>query len=232
MSKNETKKNMTKEERDAYANACNPNNPNYKGKKKKQSTQQTKSKSSKKQDLKTTPAKPKSSAKLSKNRINEEMHKLEKILGYKFKKISLLAEAMNSTLIENNANSEEYVNERLAIVGDAILDTVIADMLYQDANNKTKKIITNKRIELVNNSVLHRLTNDKGIIEYAYNEYHFYYENPKDNKVVNKEHDAYIEAIIAAIYYDASYKAVKVWIKDHILKDMQRIGPEVKKKKK
>ena len=208
MSKKEAKIVRTKEELDAYANACNPNNPNYVGRK----------------NGNKQPTKPKASVRLSKNRINEEMHKLEKLIGYKFKKISLLAEAMNSTRIDNNANSEEYVNERLAIVGDAILDTVIADMLYSDSNNKTKRIITNKRIELVNNTILHKLTNDKGFIQYAYNEYHFYHDNPKDNKVVNKHHDAYIEAIIGAIYYDASYKAVKVWIKDHILRDMQSIS--------
>ena len=208
MSKNKAIAEMTKAERDAYANACNPNNPNYTGEK----------------NQNIQPVKPKENAILSNDRINQEMHELEKLLKYKFKKISLLAEAMNSTQIDNNANSNEYVNERLAIVGDAILDTVIADVLYQDKSNKTKKVITNKRIALVNNSILHKLTNEKGFIKYAYNEYHFHKDNPNDNKVVNKEHDAYIEAIIGAIYYDASYKAVKVWIIDHLLDDMIKLS--------
>jgi len=208
MSENEKIKNMTKKQRDAYANEHNPNNPNYIGKNKQ-------------------PTKPKESPKLSNNRINHEMHELEKLLKYKFKEISLLAEAMNSTPI----GSHEHVNERLAIVGDAILDTVIADMLYLDKSNKTKQIITEKRKDLVKNAILHRLTNDKGFIQYAYNESYFFKDNPpKDNKVVNKKHDAYIEAIIGAIYYDASYKAVKVWIKDHILEDMKRIGAKIKNK--
>ena len=31
-------------------------------------------------------------------------------------------------------------------------------------------------------------------------------------KVVNNKHDQYIEAIIAAIYYDSNYDTVKEWI--------------------
>ena len=215
MSKNKETEKMTKEERDAYANACNPNNPNYKGKKKNNKQLE----------------RPKKSTKLSNNRINQEMHELEKLLKYKFKKISLLSEAMNSKRVDNPANSKEYENERLAIVGDAVLDTVIADMLYLDKNNnKYKETFTNNRKNLVNNKVLSKICKEKGILNYAYNELHFYKDKniPKHELVSSKSHDAYIEAIIGAIYYDASYKAVKVWIKDHLLDDMIKFSKKNK----
>ena len=53
-------------------------------------------------------------------------------------------------------NHSEYSNERLAIVGDAILDFVIADVFYND-QIKTKGEITTKRSKLVNNRVMHQV---------------------------------------------------------------------------
>ena len=213
MSKKEVIVKMTKAERDAYANEHNPNNPNYLGRKK-QGKQ---------------PTKTKESVKINNNRINQEMHELEKLLKYKFKKISLLAEAMNSKRVDNPAKSKEYENERLAIVGDAVLDTVIADMLYLDKNNnKYKETITNNRKSLVKNKVLSAICKAKGFLNYAYNEYHFAKDKniPKHELVSSKGHDAYVEAIIGAIYYDASYKAAKKWIEDHLLNDMKTISAQ------
>ncbi len=217
MSKKEAKIVRTKEELDAYANACNPNNPNYVGRK----------------NGNKQPTKPKASVRLSKNRINQEMHELEKLLKYKFKKISLLAEAMNSKRVDNPAKSKEYENERLAIVGDAVLGTVIADMLYLDKNNnKYKETITNNRKSLVKNKVLSAICKAKGFLNYAYNEYHFAKDKniPKHELVSSKGHDAYVEAIIGAIYFDASYKVAKKWIEDHLLNDMKTISAQKQKK--
>ena len=149
-------------------------------------------------------------------RIEKEMRELESKLNYQFKDISWLSKAMASIKIYvegEGDNHSEYSNERLATVGDAILDFVIADVFYNN-QIKTKGEITIKRSKLVNNRVMHQVMIKEGFINYAYNNLHFYKDKaiPKHEKVVSKKHDPYLEAITAAIYYDSDYAIVRKWI--------------------
>ena len=61
---------------------------------------------------------------------------------------------------------------------------------------------------------MHNVMINEGWINYAYNNDYFIKDNPpQDNMVVSKEHAPYIEAIVAAIYYDSgSYDKTKRWI--------------------
>lgn len=59
---------------------------------------------------------------------------------------------------------------------------------------------------------------DQKLIEYAYNNEYFQSDNPpKHKQVVNKKHDPYIEAIVGAVYYDASFDKTKKWIIEWLL---------------
>lgn len=153
--------------------------------------------------------------------IEDKMHELEKIINYKFNDINLLCEAMNATKIKyENAgkNNETYVNEGLALVGDTILKFVLADKIFTE-ETKIKGKITKSKENLENNHNLFNISNYLGIQFYLYNKYnekvHFYGEaNANQNELVHfdDDHDAGIEAIIAAIYYDSSFDNVKHWI--------------------
>eukprot|EP00833_Pecoramyces_ruminatium_P017328 jgi/Orpsp1_1/1191360/evm.model.d7180000085163.1 len=68
------------------------------------------------------------------NRIENEMHKFERLLGYTFNNIEFLSFAMRSVKITvrgEGMNHKEYSNEGLATIGDAILKFIIADYLFQ-----------------------------------------------------------------------------------------------------
>lgn len=154
---------------------------------------------------------------MDKKRIYDEMSELEIKLSYKFNKISLLAEAMKSVKIEvpdSGKNHREYSNEVLATVGDAILKAVIADRLFSDTPNITKGKLTTIKKCLENNKTLHGVDCGEGIINYAFNEKHFYNDPnvPGQEKVVSNGHDAYVEAIVGAIYYDSNFEITKQWI--------------------
>lgn len=165
-------------------------------------------------------------------RIKEEMFKLEKSLGYSFNDISRLEEAMRSFTIpkkENDGNnSRKYSNGALATVGDAILKAVLADYLFSEKHLKTEGEITTKKEALENNEVLHRLMVEEKLIGYAYNESHF----KKDEEGTNKyghikvpdsiEHTPYLEAIIAAIYYDCGFEKTKKWILNWLLPKLEK----------
>lgn len=154
---------------------------------------------------------------LCKELIEKNMLELEEKIKYPFKDISLLARAMGAIKIEisdQGKNNKEYANSGLATLGDAILKVVLTDILYRSYGIQTKGQLTTKKSELEKGIVLHNIMNGEKLIDYAFNEKHFYKDTeiPGNEKVVNNKHDQYIEAIVAAIYYDSNYDTVKEWI--------------------
>ncbi len=169
---------------------------------------------------------------ISKDLIISRMHDLETILRYQFNNIDLLAKAMCSKKLKklyNSKNHREYYNEKLAMVGDSILSTVIVDNLYRQ-NIATKSEISRKKEKLVNNELLHDFLFEYCIINFAYNQWHFFDDKNiyAGEQVVCKTHDAYVEAIIGAIYYDAGYDKTKEWILSYLLPRLYKI---IKQKK-
>lgn len=151
--------------------------------------------------------------------IKENMLELGEKIKYHFKDISLLARAMGAIKIEisdQGKNNKEYANSVLATLGDAILKAVLTDILYRSYGIQTKGQLTAKKSEVEKSSVLHNIMNREKLIDYAFNEKHFYKDTeiPDNEKVVNNNHDQYIEAIVAAIYYDSNYDTVKEWISE------------------
>lgn len=151
------------------------------------------------------------------DRIIKEMQALEDIISYHFNDIKILAEAMNSTKVKVDGagqHAKNYVNDTLATVGDAVVKLVIADYLKTVKNYNTKGKITSEKQKYESNKALHNLIISKKIIDFAYNDKHFNSESniPKQEQVVHKKHDAYMEAIAGAIYYDQGYECVKEWM--------------------
>lgn len=146
--------------------------------------------------------------------IKQEMSKLSDLLNYEFNDINNLSNAMNSTKIQvprKSKKKKEYFNQGLATVGDAILKALIAVDLYKNGF-KTKGQITKCKEELENNKIFHEIVMKEGIINYAYNNKHFYsINNPAHEKVFSGKHDTYLEAIVGAIYYDGDFNQTKKW---------------------
>ena len=164
---------------------------------------------------------------MDKKRIEKEMRELELKLHYHFNEISWLAKAMGSIKIEvpgQGKNGSEYSNEGLATVGDTMLKSVIADHLYRTKNIRTKGEITTAKSGLENNSTMHKLMLGEGLIAYSYNDLHFYKDPniPDHEKVVCKEHDPYVEAIVGAVYYDSNYDTTRRWILKWLLPLLDR----------
>lgn len=147
------------------------------------------------------------------------MRELEKIIKYEFKNLNLLEHAMNSTSLGN----DNHINDALATVGDAILKSLIADFLYVNVS-QLKGEITELKTDLENNSTLHSVEMNTGIIKFAHNDKHFYCdENVPDNEqVVCREHDSYLEAIVGAIYYDSGFFSVKKWFMNYLYNELEK----------
>lgn len=144
--------------------------------------------------------------------IESKMEELSKKIEYEFKDISLLKKAMDSTKIQEK---KEHSNQCLATVGDAVLKLLISDYLFYIDKISTKGELTEKKKELENNKVLYKIVTNEEIINFAFNDKHFYSkENPQHEKVASSKHDSYLEAIIGAIFYDGGFEKTKIWFEN------------------
>lgn len=134
----------------------------------------------------------------------------KKILGFKPRKPELYQLA----LIHKSAASKIYKNsrlnnERLEFLGDAILDSIIADHLYKTFPEKDEGFLTQLRSKIVNRETLKRISVKLGIA------------NLVISKVANDNHKSVygdaLEAVIGAIYLDKGYKKTKSFILKRIV---------------
>jgi len=101
-------------------------------------------------------------------------------------------------------------NERLEFLGDAILDSTVAEYLYRNFPDKPEGFLTQTRSKIVNGESLAHLTQslglDKFIVSHA-----FHFDTNK-----NILEDAF-EAFIGALYLDQGYRAVRKFVEKQLI---------------
>ena len=144
---------------------------------------------------------------ISKRIIQERMRELAKKLGYDYRDLSHLSSAMFCKQQERYNN---YTNDAMATLGDAVLKLVLAEHFFDRGMDKDE--ITKRKIDLEKNATLKDICDKVGIFPYAYNELYFSGDAPLGGELPYSDHDFYLEAIIAAIYKDRGLEYVRSWI--------------------
>lgn len=101
-------------------------------------------------------------------------------------------------------------NERLEFLGDAILDAIVADIVYKKFEGKREGFLTNTRSKIVQRETLNRVAVEIGLdklIKYTTRQ---------------SSHNSYMcgnafEALIGAIYLDWGYRACKKFMEERII---------------
>lgn len=93
-------------------------------------------------------------------------------------------------------------NERLEFLGDAVLDLIVADFLYENYNGKSEGFLTKMRAKIVSRSTLNQLSIDIGIPSLL-----VLHTNP--NHQVKHIYGDALEALIGAIYLDKGFRYTK-----------------------
>lgn len=101
-------------------------------------------------------------------------------------------------------------NERLEFLGDAILDAIVADIVYQHFDGKREGFLTNTRSKIVQRETLNKLAVEIGLDKLI------------KSAARSSSHNSYMygnafEAFIGAIYIDRGYKRCKAFVEEKII---------------
>jgi len=102
-------------------------------------------------------------------------------------------------------------NERLEFLGDAVLDTVVADFLYDTFPGKHEGFLTSTRAKIVQRESLNRIGNSLHLDTHVHALTH------------TSSHNSYIsgnalEALVGAVYLDQGYKHCRKFIINRLIK--------------
>lgn len=150
-----------------------------------------------------------------------EISQLEKIIKVDFKDQSLLLQSVvhRSYLNEHPEYTLEH-NERLEFLGDAVLELVVTEYLYNTFKNPEGEL-TNWRASLVNAIIMAEIGDGLGIEK-------FIHMSKGEAKDAGSKARQYIvanamEAIIGAIYLDQGYDVSKEFILREIVSKLAEI---------
>ena len=138
----------------------------------------------------------------------EELAKFEEELGYKFKDINLLKLALThkSYAYEKIGRDHEKYNERIEFLGDAILEHIISDLLYNSVPKLSEGDMSKKRAAIVCEASLSRAMQ-------RINGQKYIYLGKGEQNTNGRKKDAIIadafEAVLGAIYIDGGYEFAK-----------------------
>ncbi|WP_321333865.1 ribonuclease III [uncultured Bacteroides sp.] len=133
------------------------------------------------------------------------------ILGFYPRNIRIYEQALlhKSTSLRSE-KGRPLNNERLEFLGDAILDAIIADIVYRHFDGKKEGFLTNTRSKIVQRETLNKLAVEIGL-----------------DKLIkfttrSSSHNSYMygnafEAFIGAIYMDRGYERCKKFLEEKII---------------
>ncbi|MDR1202801.1 MAG: ribonuclease III [Tannerellaceae bacterium] len=149
---------------------------------------------------------------LLKNKGKEPYLALYKLLGFYPNDAGLYEQAFLHKSSSVEADDGRWLNnERLEFLGDAILDAVVADILYKHFKNKREGFLTNTRSKIVQRGNLDRIAINLGLQNLVV-------YSAKLSSHNNHLYGNALEALIGAIYLDQGYRKCYKFIEDVIIK--------------
>ncbi len=152
----------------------------------------------------------------------KDIKKLAENWGFTFNNVNLLQQALvHRSYLNENPNFIVGHNERLEFLGDAVLEIIVTEHLYNKFPNTSEGDLTNWRASLVNSKMLHKVAEELLIDDYLY-------LSKGEEKDKNKKSRQFIlanavEAIIGAIYLDQGIARAKEFVEKYILSKLQDI---------
>ncbi|MDD2279985.1 MAG: ribonuclease III [Bacteroidales bacterium] len=144
------------------------------------------------------------------------------VLGFYPDRIELYKEAMTHRSSSIRSKKGKWVNnERLEFLGDAILDAIVADILYKKFVTKKEGFLTSTRSRIVQRDTLNKIAIELGLDKIIVSSTRNLAHN------TNIYGDA-LEALIGAIYLDQGYRVAKKFVFETLIKEHINIDKVLK----
>ena len=153
----------------------------------------------------------------------KDISKLEKKIGVVFKNKDLLRQALvHRSYLNEHREFKLDNNERMEFLGDAVLELVSTEYLYNKFPNPEGEL-TNFRAALVNGKMLAKISGEIGLGDYLL-------MSRGETKDLGKARQYLLantlEAVIGAVYIDQGYRKSKKFISDNVLCKMKDVLEE------
>lgn len=144
---------------------------------------------------------------------------LETVIGYEFRQEGLLRQALTHSSFANEKHMKKLSdNERLEFLGDAVLEVVSSEFLYQNYPKLPEGDLTKLRASIVCEPTLALCTRELDLGKYLY-------LGKGENQTGGRERKSILsdalEAVIGAIYLDGGFEPAKKFIHRFILTDIE-----------
>lgn len=151
----------------------------------------------------------------------KDFSKLEQKLNIKFKNQNLLIQAFtHRSYLNENPDFHLSHNERLEFLGDAVLELVVTENLYQIYPDKPEGELTLWRSALVNTKSLSQTANNLNLNDFLLLSRGEAKENGRARQCLLAN---VFEALIGALYLDQGYSICQNFIKKHLFKEFPKI---------
>lgn len=146
----------------------------------------------------------------------KDFSKLEEKIGIKFKNQDLLIQSVvHRSYLNENPSFKLPHNERLEFLGDAVLELIVTEYLYQNYPNPEGEL-TGWRAALVNARMLSEIARQLELDKYLYLSKGEAKEPPESKARQYILANAF-EALIGAIYLDQGYVVAREFIKKYLI---------------
>ncbi|MBZ9573014.1 ribonuclease III [Patescibacteria group bacterium] len=154
----------------------------------------------------------------------KDYSQLEKKLGLKFKNKDLLCQAfVHRSYLNENPNFYLPHNERLEFLGDAVLELIVTEYLYQKYPKKPEGELTNWRAALVNAQNLSRIAKNLDFEDYLLLSRGEAKDTGKARQYILANT---FEAFLGALYLDQGLRKVREFVKTHLITRLAKILKE------
>ena len=148
---------------------------------------------------------------------------IKKLIGFRADKLSLYELALIPRSSSPVTNNNILNNERLEFLGDAVLETIITDYLYQKYPDENEGFLTNIRSRFVNRENLNDIGKHLGLQEFV--------KPPANHNLHGKNFlGNTLEALIGAIYLDKGFRFARKFVVQKLIEQYSGIdfeNPEI-----
>lgn len=150
---------------------------------------------------------------------NNDLDRFQDIIDYKFNDVRLLKNALTHSSYANEKKTGDFKdNERLEFLGDAVLELISSDFIYNNHSDMNEGRMTRLRASIVCEPTLAMCARDIKLNEYIM-------LGKGEELTGGRNRDSIVsdafEALIGSIYLDGGFANAKKFVQNYVLGDLE-----------